>query len=147
MRIFFSTLLLIAAGFLSTAFSQSVNGSLRIQVGGIRNNKGVILCSVFKDGKGYPDQPKLAFAKASLTIKEGMAMVEFPSLPTGQYAVALLHDENGDNKMNTSMMGLPKEGYGFSNNVMGLFGPPTFAKASVSIEKTEKKEIKIELRY
>ncbi|MFM7646031.1 MAG: DUF2141 domain-containing protein [Sphingomonadales bacterium] len=131
----------------SAGYAQTPYGSLQVQVIGARNAKGVVLCSVFKDGKGYPDQPLLAFAKASGFIAEGRVMLDFDSLPAGQYAVALLHDENGDKKMNTSLMGLPKEGYGFSNNVMGLFGPPSFSKASVNIANGKKKIIKIELRY
>ncbi|MBK7290922.1 MAG: DUF2141 domain-containing protein [Chitinophagaceae bacterium] len=43
-----------------------------------------------------------------------------------QLSIAILHDENDDGKMNSNFLGLPKEGYGFSNNVMGNFGPPLF---------------------
>jgi uncharacterized protein (DUF2141 family) len=140
----FLSLLLIATW---PAFSQPSEGILQIEVRGALNNKGVILCSVFKEAKGFPDQPSMAIYKGRLPIREGRVLFEIASLPAGLYAVALLHDENEDNKMNTTSFGLPKEGYGFSNNVMGLFGPPSFSKASVSLGAGAKKNIAITLRY
>jgi uncharacterized protein (DUF2141 family) len=49
--------------------------------------------------------------------------------------------------MNTSALGLPKEGYGFSNNVMGLFGPPSFSKAAVLVKEGAKTVVPMALRY
>jgi uncharacterized protein (DUF2141 family) len=60
--------------------------------------------------------------------------------------VAVLHDENNDHKMNLSVFGLPKEGYAFSNNAMGLAGPPSFQKASF-LHHSEKTVHRIKLRY
>lgn len=132
-----------------SVFSQSRmnTGKIQITISNIRNNKGRVLCSLFKEGVGYPDQPANAYYKASLIIKEGRANLLIDSLPPGRYAMALLHDENGDNKMNTTMFGLPKEGYGFSNNVMGLMGPPAFSKASFSVVAGQLKGVAISMRY
>lgn len=145
-NLFFIASFLASAIFL-TALAQPPLGVLEIEVSGARNNKGVVLCSVFKDAKGYPDQPSLAIYKSRLPVRDRRVLVEVTGLPPGQYAVALLHDENEDGKMNTSLLGLPKEGYGFSNNVMGLMGPPSFSKASVLVKEGTKKTISITLRY
>jgi uncharacterized protein (DUF2141 family) len=56
----------------------------------------------------------------------------FDNLPSGTYALALIHDENGNGKLDT-MMGIPKEGFGFSKNPAIRFGPPSFKSASVAI--------------
>jgi uncharacterized protein (DUF2141 family) len=48
------------------------------------------------------------------------------------YAIAAIHDENRDGKLETDWMGVPKEGYGFSNNAKGRLGPPSFEAASFS---------------
>ena len=137
----------LALSICMTAFGQPSLGILEIEVSGARNSKGVVLCSVFKDAKGYPDQPSLAIYKSRLPVRDKRVFIEVTGLPPGQYAVALLHDENEDGKMNTSMLGLPKEGYGFSNNVMGMMGPPSFSKASVILNEGTKKSISITLRY
>ena len=56
----------------------------------------------------------------------------FDDLPSGTYALALIHDENGNGKLDT-MMGIPKEGFGFSKNPAIRFGPPSFKSAGVVI--------------
>lgn len=146
-RIFLLTLYFAFSAFATKISAQTHASSLRIEITGARNNTGAILCSVYKEGKGYPDHPELAYYKTRVPIKGGRASIEIDSLLFGRYAVALLHDENQDNKMNTSSFGLPKEGYGFSNNVMGLFGPPSFSKASFVVPAGTQKKITIELRY
>ncbi len=58
--------------------------------------------------------------------------LKFDNLPSGAYALALIHDENGNGKLDT-MMGIPKEGFGFSKNPAIRFGPPSFKSAQVVI--------------
>lgn len=125
----------------------AINGKIQVTINGIRNNKGRILCSLFREGEGYPDQPTKAYYRMALPIKNGTAMQVVESVPPGRYAFAVLHDENGDEKMNTTFIGLPKEGYGFSNNVMGLMGPPTFSKSSFTVVAGQQKNLPISLRY
>lgn len=108
----------------------SVNSSLKIRIENLESNKGHVLVSLFHSKEGFPDKPQKAVLKASITIKDNKAWVVFTGLKTGSYAAAILHDENDDLKMNTNFFGIPTEGYGFSNNVMGMFGPPSFSKAS-----------------
>jgi uncharacterized protein (DUF2141 family) len=57
-------------------------------------------------------------------------VVSFGSLRPGTYAVAVLHDENENGKMDFNFLGMPLEGYGFSNDASALFGPPSFANAA-----------------
>jgi uncharacterized protein (DUF2141 family) len=60
------------------------------------------------------------------------ATLQFDNLPSGTYALALIHDENGNGKLDT-MMGIPREGFGFSKNPVIRFGPPSFKSAGVVI--------------
>jgi uncharacterized protein (DUF2141 family) len=105
-------------------------GSIIIEIEGSRNDKGYLLVSLFNEAQGFPSDGKKAFRKASVNVNKGITLVEFNDIPEGAYAAALLHDENNDQKMNLSFLGFPKEGYAFSNNSMGLAGPPSFQKAS-----------------
>ncbi len=126
--------------------AESINqhATLNVNITKLRNNKGHVLISLFKEGAGYPDEPEKAFRKEKLVIKDNKASHVFTGLPAGEYAIAILHDENDDLKMNKTWLGLPKEGYGFSNNVMGTFGPPSYSKAmfSVNTGKTTLQEIR-----
>lgn len=103
---------------------------IRITVTHLHNEKGHVLVSLFKDGTGYPDEATKAFRKIKLDISGKKASVLFTGLPAGNYAVSILHDENDDQKMNKNSFGIPKEGYGFSNNVVGALGPPSWSRAS-----------------
>lgn len=122
-------LVLLICPILLTAYKQQVKG-IRVEITGLRNNNGYVLVSVFKEGNGFPDQAEKAVRKAKLGINNRKAAIVFNDIQPGQYAISILHDENGDQKMNTSGLGIPKEGYGFSNNVTGAFGPPSFKRAS-----------------
>lgn len=122
-------LVLLICPILLTAYTQQVKG-IRVEITGLRNNNGYVLVSVFKEGSGFPDQAEKAVRKAKLGINNRKAAIVFNDIQPGQYAISILHDENGDQKMNTNGLGIPKEGYGFSNNVTGAFGPPSFKRAS-----------------
>jgi len=112
------------------AFRTPAEEGIRISIINLRNEKGHVLVSLFRDGAGYPDDATKAFRKIKLDISGKKASVLFTGLPAGNYAVSILHDENDDQKMNKTSLGLPKEGYGFSNNVVGAFGPPSWSRAS-----------------
>ncbi len=60
----------------------------------------------------------------SVTGKE--CEVKFENVTVGTYAIRYFHDENNNGKMDTGTFGIPKEGYGFSNNARGFMGPPDF---------------------
>lgn len=123
------TLLLL---FITSSSFQPAGEKLVLKIEGFRNNKGQVLVSVFKGIDGYPDKHEKAFKKFQLKVSDRTATVDMPSIPAGDYAIAILHDENSDGKMNTNWIGWPKEGFGFSNNAMGTFGPPSFNKAKIS---------------
>ena len=131
---------------ITSSFNTKQEG-VTVTITGLRNTNGHVLLSLFKDGKGFPDKPEKAFRKERLNIAAGKATVHLNSLPPGNYAIAILHDENDDLKMKTNWLGIPVEGYGFSNNVMGVMGPPSFTKAQFTITSGKTVLINIKTRY
>ena len=121
----FTLLVLVAL----SSFNRADEG-IKVNITNLKSNKGFVLVSLFKEGVGYPDKPEKAFRKAKLSITANNAAVIFNSLPAGSYAIAILHDENDDQKMNKNVLGIPREGYGFSNNATAAFGQPRYSKAS-----------------
>ncbi|OYW00682.1 MAG: hypothetical protein B7X11_04385, partial [Acidobacteria bacterium 37-65-4] len=79
--------------------------------------------------KGFPEDSTMVFRAAIGDAKDGESTVVFPRVPSGTYAIAVLHDENRNGRMDKGLFSLPKEGYGFSNDAMGLMGPPGFDNA------------------
>lgn len=140
---------LLLAIIFSTLFSfgQKNETGLTINITNFRNNNGYVLIGLYKDGIGYPDEPEKAFRKTKQTIHNKSVTVSFTDIPSGNYSISFLHDENDDKKMNTNFFGLPKEGYGFSNNVMGTFGPPSLSKASFHYTVNERTIQSLRTRY
>ena len=69
-----------------------------------------------------------------LPMRDGGAQLVFIGLPPGRYAVKSFADENGNGKLNTNLVGLPTERYGFSNDATGRMGPPDFDAAAVPLD-------------
>ena len=104
---------LIAAGFILPA-TMAHAGELTVKITDIRANKGTLLVSVVNTEAGWDSKEKpVAAEKLAATGKE--VELKF-NLPAGSYAVQVLHDENDNGKMDSNFMGIPVEGYGFSNN-------------------------------
>lgn len=121
--------------------------SLSVTVKGLRNTEGNLLLSVFRSSDGFPSDDSKALYKAKIAKIPGWEVKHiFKDIPDGSYAVSVLHDENGDLKMNTNGIGIPKEGSGASNDARGSFGPPKYADAQISI-KGAAKSITINMHY
>jgi uncharacterized protein (DUF2141 family) len=126
------TMLLLVHSHLSVPHpihSVSTNGSILITISNIRSNNGKVNISVFSKADGFPSTVEKATAVQSVAIQNNQVSVRFDNLPFGTYAVACLHDENGNGKMDTNLVGIPKEGYGASNNAVNKFSAPKFEAA------------------
>src|SRR5262245_36276949 len=89
-------------------------GELTVEITGIRTDKGSLMVSVVNSEAGWNNQEKpVAASKLAATGKN--AVLHF-NLPAGSYAVQVMHDENDNGKVDSNFMGIPTEGYGFSNN-------------------------------
>jgi len=69
-------------------------------------------------------------------IEDGKVTITFKNVPTGEYAIMLLHDKNENHKMDFDASGMPKESYGMSGNDMSV-GPPQFSLAKFTVEKED----------
>lgn len=132
--------------FLLTGYrNQPATGTLQVQVTGLRNNLGVVNMSLFKGEKGFPSEDSKALKKAAAAINNQTCTIVFRDIPQGEYAIAMMHDEN-DNKKMDFKMGIPKEGYGASNDAKAMFGPPKY-KDTMFHFNTSESIIKLKMRY
>lgn len=102
-------------------------GRLDVSVDGIRSAKGLIQVCLTADPANFPGCVDDAGA-VTRRVPARARSVSFDGLPAGTYAVAIIHDENGNNQLDT-FAGIPREGFGFSCNPRIGFGPPRFAAA------------------
>lgn len=115
--------------------------SLKIEVPNIKKMKGSIQICLFDSDENYM---KDAVVCQWLQVGNGRIEHTFDSLASGNYAVIVIQDLNGNKDLDTNFIGIPKEPYGFSNNPTMTFGPPSFEGASFKVES--KTEIKVELK-
>lgn len=67
-----------------------------------------------------------------IKVRDKEARCDFEDIAPGTYALAIVHDENMNGKLDTNWLGIPTEGYAFSNDAKALLGAPTFSAASFS---------------
>ena len=109
-------------------------GELAIDVTGIRSDDGRVFLALHQERAdvSFPDDEG-AVAGVWTKAAGGTFSLVFPDLAEGRYAVSVMHDENGDGELDTNLLGVPTEGYGFSNDATGIMGPPGFSDALVVI--------------
>jgi len=139
---------LLLVPFKSLTAQTKDTGTLTVRVTGARNTKGKIGVTLFQNARGFPDDTSKAIRQESVEIdpKTMSAQVMFKDLPQGTFAISVLHDENGNGKMDKNFVGMPKEGYGASNNPSKKRRAPTFDEAKFSLNTSEQ-AIEITLLY
>ena len=107
---------------------------LVVDVGGVRDAEGKIMVALHapRDGVAFPDFAG-AVAAQWRVAEPGTLRFAFPDLKPGRYAVAVYHDENDNGELDTNLLGMPTEGFGFSNDAKGFAGPPDFDAAAVEV--------------
>ena len=108
---------------------------LSIEISNIKSDKGVVVLSLYNEAKGFPYKGTAATKHFTVKPMKGIATLSIKDITTGSYAIALFHDLNLDQKLSTNALGIPKEGYAFSNNASNLFGVPSFKDASFLLKK------------
>ena len=108
--------------------------ALTVEVEGLRSAKGQLVYSVFAGPDGFPDKGEKALTSGACALTDDKtARFVVPKLAPGVYAITLFHDENSNGKLDTKTFGIPKEGFGFSNNPKIRMGPPRFKDTAFAI--------------
>ena len=110
-------------------------GNITVVITNLRSTDGDVLISLYDKAEGFPkDRNAIIRAAAVPPDASGQVTTIFKDLPHGEYAIAVLHDEDGSQGMTFGRFHLPKEGYCFSNNVKVRFKPPKFKKTKFTLD-------------
>jgi uncharacterized protein (DUF2141 family) len=135
--------LVITLYFVLLSLAQAAD--LTVTIAGLRSTAGVVRLSVYNRAETFLEASgRIARHKASVTSNP--MQVTFVGLDPGTYAISVVHDENNDGKLNRNVLGIPLEGYGFSNDAPVILGPPSFAQAAVPVGQ-ENTTITVTMRY
>ena len=148
-----AALVLLAATFAACASAPAPvpeprpdgQGRVEITLTGFPSAEGRALVALFLSADGWPDGEGSPFATAVATISDGRAAAVFDNVPAGPFAVSAYHDTDGNHELDTGMLGIPSEAYGFSAGARNTFGPPAFDEARLELAAGETKRITIEV--
>ncbi|MGY8914229.1 MAG: DUF2141 domain-containing protein [Flavobacteriales bacterium] len=132
--------LLLTILFPIIGFSQN---NLSIDVEGVSSSEGRISVAVYNTSSGFL-KFETVYRSDSTAAKKKKTNLVITNLPNGTYALAVFHDKNGNDKLDTNWLGIPKEAIGFSNAKMKTFGPPSFDDCAFNLEGDA--EIRLEIK-
>ena len=116
-----------------TAYAQF---TMTVEISGLRNNTGNVLYELF-------DQNHKSLNVGTEIITNKKCVIRIENVKPGKYAFNYIHDENKNKKLDTKMLFIPKEGFGYSNNVDAKFGPPAYEKWMFEVKENTKLSLKI----
>ena len=128
MFILLSTLSLFSWGLLRSEDPQKTN--LKVDIQNVRSPKGAVYIALYHSAKDFPMGKPIDGKKISVA---GLSAQATFSVEPGDYAIAVYHDENGNGQMDKRVFGIPKEPYGFSNNVKPIMSMPKFSDCKFSV--------------
>jgi uncharacterized protein (DUF2141 family) len=121
------------------------SSTVDVSVTGLRSAKGNVLICLTANPKHFPDCGKDPKAMKQSVAASHAGAIQFSNVAPGTYALALVHDENANNKMDVAVF-LPKEGFAFSRNPAVVFGPPKFGAAQFKVGLGEVSQ-KVTMKY
>ena len=121
--------------------------AINVIVEGVKSQEGRIYVALHHEASRdqFP-QEENAVSGIWCKAKQGDVRVVFADIDPGVYAVAAYHDANSDKTLNNTILGIPLEGFGFSNNKIGFMGPPAFADTAFTLDGSNK-TIRFTLNY
>ncbi len=120
--------------------------TVTVSVTEVRSAKGVVRACMTAEPVRFPSCNTATGAHSVVVPADGSITLTFAGVAPGRYAIALLHDENNNGKMDRAMGMMPREGYGFSRDAPVRMGPPRFEAAAFEVGAQEVTK-RIRMRY
>lgn len=102
---------------------------------------GTLEISLFNSDETFLKQPYLQTSGA--VNEDGTHVARFGKVPPGEYAVVVVHDENGNGKLDKGFLGFGGESYAYSNDAHPLFGRPSFDEVKFAVNGDTRVEISL----
>lgn len=103
---------------------------LTVEVLQARSTQGTVSVALYGDAAHWLGEPLRGLRSPA----GDKAVLVFRDLPAGRYALSAFHDENGNDKLDRNIVGMPTEAFGFSRDAQGHMGPASFDDAAVDLQ-------------
>ena len=120
----------LLAVLLTSTFTVQAH-TLTVNIDQIKEQSGKLHVALYRSEHSY-QQGKDAVAALMKEVSGDSQQLVFTDVAEGQYAIKIMHDANNNGELDRNIMGIPSEGYGFSNNA-GQFGPASFKDAAFAV--------------
>lgn len=107
-----------------------------VNITNIKQLKGNLRVAFYKKGSAFPKAGSITYAKEAKVTQIGEMSLSFTDIPFGEYAIAVFHDKNQNQKIDKNLVGYPTEPFGFSKNFKPKFSEPEFSDCNVVISPT-----------
>ena len=142
MKLYLHIIIILNFLYLNVIFSQEENSkfyitdlrgdiSLEMEINNLQSNKGPLYIRILDEN----ENPVIV---GTSSVVNYSSKISFDSIFPGKYAIQFFHDENENQKMDFSLIGIPKEKFGSSNNVKPVLGPPKFKKMLFNLTQNKK---------
>jgi len=130
-----------AAAVTALSLGAASAADLTVEVLGARSAQGHVAGALFSSADGWL-KPAQA-VQGQFVPATGKAVLLFRGLPPGRYALSVYHDENSNARLDSNVVGIPTESYGFSRNAQGRMGPPPFDDAALDLQSDATVQIQL----
>lgn len=130
---------LFAGGLFFAGIAQN---TITVTVNNIEKTKGNLEISLYNQAEAFP-HTKGRYKTGNVSVTGNSVTYKFSNIPDGEYAVALYHDENANGEMDKNVFGIPKEPYGFSNNIVPKMSAPSFKDCMFNVKGSTSISIKL----
>lgn len=134
-----NTILGLAVLASATLFAQK--HKIEVEISGFKNDNGSAMIGLYNTKDSFMGK---GIKSAKTIVKNKKTFAVFTNIPTGTYAISFFHDENSNGKIDRNFIGIPKEGYGTSNDAKGFMGPPKYEDAKFELVSDRKMLINVQ---
>ena len=134
------------AGSAQAQSASLARGELHVAIDSLRSDKGTVMACLTNDPARFPRCRDDRAALRLIVPAKGTHELVFADVPPGTYALALLHDENGNGQADRAASMIPREGFGFSRNAPARLGPPRFRDAAFAVRGGQQR-LAVRMRY
>lgn len=120
--------------------------AIEVTVENVRSSKGLITAVLYNDNPETFLKRGARLDRIRVDAHEGETVLCLNAPASGRYTVALYHDENGNKEFDRNFLGIPTEGYGFSQNPGFRFGKPDIEETLFTVNG-EKTDLRISILY
>lgn len=144
--IFYIGMILFLCSATASGEEQTETGDIIVDISALKSHSGLARVSLYNSNDGFPIKSEKAFKTIVVNLEKEGASARFSDIPYGEYAAAVLHDENKNGRMDLSWMMLPEEGFGASNVMKKRFIPPAFNDAKFILH-SEERILEVRIHY